>query len=286
MKNKYIIILFIVIGIFISSLITIYALNIIQPGKTIEAIAIPIAFLNIFATGYGAYLGAKISGENATRLMKKELIMSDFREHKKEDMRFLEKFSEIINEYNLNSEIDISNFSQHIISTLTANIDLSKVKTDLVDTSQIIGYPTELFIQDFGNCGTSAARLNNRLNEDIKNYIEIDLKKDKDNYQINTHEVTFHGLCDVYHLGHRTAEIKVTVHEKLTKLEDYPSKFIEAFSHKIDIGEMINYIIDRNKVEINKFIKQLNNNRLILKQLEFKNEEDLRLYILNYYVID
>lgn len=33
LKNKYIIILFIVIGIFISSLITIYALNKIQPEK-------------------------------------------------------------------------------------------------------------------------------------------------------------------------------------------------------------------------------------------------------------
>lgn len=212
--------------------------------------------------------------------------MSDFREHKKENLRFLEKFSEIINNYNLNSEIDISNFSQHIISTLTANIDLIKVKTDLVDTSQIIRYPTELFIQDFETCRTSAAMLNNRLNGYINNYIEIDLNVEKNNYLIGIHDVTFHGLCDVYHSGHRTAEIKVTVHEKLTKLEDYPGKLIEGFSHKIDIGEMINYIIDQNKVEINKFIKQLNNNRLILKQLEFKNEEDLRLYILNYYVID
>lgn|GEM_PF-4597859 len=286
MKNKYMIVLFVVIAVFVSSLIIVFALSIIQPGSTIEAIAIPIAILNIFATGYGAYLGAKISGENATRLMKNELIMSDFREHKKEDMRFLKEFSEIINNHNLYKEVDILTFSQRIIPTINANREFNKVKTELVDTSQIIGYPTELFIQDFGNCGISAARLNNRLNEDTKNYIEIDLKKDKDNYQINTHEVTFHGLCDVYHSGHRTAEIKVTVHEKLTKLEDYPSKCIERFSHKIVIGEMINYIIDQNKVEINKFIKQLNNNRLILKQLQFKNEEDLRLYILNYYEKD
>ncbi|TDM18146.1 hypothetical protein [Macrococcoides canis] len=286
MKNKYMTVLFVVIAIFVTSLITVFALSVIQPGSTIEAIAIPISFLNIFATGYGAYLGAKISGENATQLMKNELIMSDFKEHKKEDMRFLNKFSEIVNKYKLNSEIDISNFSQHIISTLNADRELNKVKTDLVDTSQIIRYPTEFFIQDFETCRTSAAMLNNRLNGYVKNYIEIDLNIEKNNYLINIHDVTFHGLCDVYRLGHRKTEIKVTVHEKLTKLEDYPGKFLEGFSHKIDIGEMIDYIIDQNKDEINKFIKQLNNNRLILKQLKFKNEGDLRLHILNYYEID
>lgn len=280
------IVLFVVIAIFVSSLIIVFALSIIQPGSTIEAIAIPIAFLNIFATGYGAYLGAKISGENATRLMKNELIMSDFREHKKEDMRFLKEFSEIINNHNLYKEVDILTFSQRIIPTINAKRYFNKVKTNLADTSQIIRYPTELFIQDFENCGNAAAILNNKLNRYTENYIINDLKINKKDYQINIQPVTFHGLCDVYHSGHRTTEIKVTVHEKLTKLEDYPSKFIEGFSHKIDIGEMINYIIDQNKVEINKFIKQLNNNRLILNQLQFKNEEDLRLYILNYYEKD
>lgn len=280
------IVLFVVIAIFVSSLIMVFALSIIQPGSTIEAIAIPIAVLNIFATGYGAYLGAKISGENATRLMKNELIMSDFREHKKEDMRFLKEFSEIINNHNLYKEVDILTFSQRIIPTINAKRYFNKVKTNLADTSQIIRYPTELFIQDFENCGIAAAILNNKLNRYTENYIINDLKINKKDYQINIQPVTFHGICDLYNDGLKTRNINAAYHKKVSNIQNYPRNFTKKISHTIDIGKMINCIIDQNKDEINKFIKQLNNNRLILKQLKFKNEEDLRLYILNYYEKD
>ncbi|QNR07835.1 hypothetical protein [Macrococcoides canis] len=88
MKNKYMIVLFVVIAIFVTSLITVFALSVIQPGSIIEAIAIPIAFLNIFATGYGAYLGAKISGENATKLMKEQLIITELIQNSKKTTYF------------------------------------------------------------------------------------------------------------------------------------------------------------------------------------------------------
>lgn len=283
MKNKYIIILFIVIGIFISSLITIYALNIIQPGKTIEAIAIPIAFLNIFATGYGAYLGAKISGENATKLMKNELIISDLREHKSADMVFLKEFSEIINRQKLYEEISMLNFSNRIVSTIVGLRELKKIITRLESTSQIIRFQTELFFEDFKKCEMSAQILNSRINRCIKKYIEHDLDIDIEKKSVQIYDGSFISLLNLYNLGHKKAKIKVEIHLVPNDKKIIYGESVDVFDHEVNLKSVVDFIIKDNNKEISNFIKQIKNNITILENLKFKNQEELRSYILQYY---
>lgn len=49
-----------------------YILSNIEPENKLEGYAIAISFIGIFATFGGAYLGAKIAGENANKLLEKE----------------------------------------------------------------------------------------------------------------------------------------------------------------------------------------------------------------------
>ncbi|MES3642360.1 hypothetical protein ABFV69_11485 [Staphylococcus saprophyticus] len=50
-----------------------YVLSNIDPKNKLQGYTIAISFVGIFATFGGAYLGAKISGENASKLSKKRI---------------------------------------------------------------------------------------------------------------------------------------------------------------------------------------------------------------------
>lgn len=271
LKNKYIIILFIVIGIFISSLITIYALNKIQPGKTIEAIAIPLSFLNIFATGYGAYLGAKISGENATQLMKDQLIITELIQNSKNDYLFLKDFENIIDQkfsFNLNekNKLDIL-FNYNKAFNLLNEIGHE-------DVSAIIKYPFDEFISLFKNVSTQLDNIEYNFVLHLNSYGKEQLFLKEDDFDKIIEDISFELAYTTYTEG-RPLRIPYLV----TSNKDYiEHKYIEINSEEYFHKLLIDF-----KVEIDDLIKLIDNLNLNYNKLQFKKNEDLKRYIFNFY---
>ncbi|QNR08226.1 hypothetical protein [Macrococcoides canis] len=282
-KNNYFYHWSLVFIVFIVSLYISWLFYLSNKTNVIEVASLFIGFITVFATGYGAYLGAKISGENATKLMKNELIMSDLREHKSADMEFLKEFSEIFNRHKLYEEINRQNFSNRIISTIMACREFNKTNTSLESTSQIIRYQTELFIQDLKKCGISAEILNNKLNRNINNYIKNELNIDDERKSVQIYDVIFIGLLDLYNLGHERVKIKVEIHLVPDEIDILYQELVDKFDHEVNLKNIVDFIFKENDKEINNFINQIKNNITILNNLKFKNQEELRNYILQYY---
>ncbi|HDE4337210.1 TPA: hypothetical protein PDW96_000779 [Staphylococcus aureus] len=56
-----------------------YIISSIDPNHSITGYSIAISFVGVFATFGGAYLGAKISGENALKIANRDIETSKFK---------------------------------------------------------------------------------------------------------------------------------------------------------------------------------------------------------------
>lgn len=70
-----------------------YVLSNIDPKNKLQGYTIAISFIGVFATFGGAYLGAKISGENASKLAKKESMINDLNRTMESNNKVLESFN-------------------------------------------------------------------------------------------------------------------------------------------------------------------------------------------------
>lgn len=64
-----------------------YILSDIDPKNKLEGYTIAISFIGIFATFGGAYLGAKIAGDNANKLLEKEYEKKSIKDREKIKIR-------------------------------------------------------------------------------------------------------------------------------------------------------------------------------------------------------
>lgn len=92
-------------------------------------IEVSLLFLGLFATFGGAYLGAKVSGENASQIAKKERIISSV-------MNNLEFNKDILNDFNLNITKDLKeiiemNNLKDIDSLIVFYVKLTRLKGNL-----------------------------------------------------------------------------------------------------------------------------------------------------------
>lgn len=71
-----------------------YIISSVDPKHSITGYSIAISFIGIFATFGGAYLGAKISGDNAVKLAKKESMINDLRNTIEYSNKVLDKFND------------------------------------------------------------------------------------------------------------------------------------------------------------------------------------------------
>lgn len=67
------IVLIIILAIISFVLVVGYIISSVDPNHSITGYSIAISFVGVFATFGGAYLGAKISGDNALKLQKREI---------------------------------------------------------------------------------------------------------------------------------------------------------------------------------------------------------------------
>ncbi|MEB8115638.1 hypothetical protein [Staphylococcus saprophyticus] len=151
-KTKITIIVIISLIIFAFIFTVGYILSNVDPENKLEGYTIAISFIGIFATFGGAYWGAKVSGEKASKIAKNQMIMDDLKMYSTNNREFLNDFDEtinkdLINEVHNKSEIlDILEFQAYRVKVRNlyeqvANCEL-KYKGEL---SHSVFYPFELY---------------------------------------------------------------------------------------------------------------------------------------------
>ncbi|MCG7419633.1 hypothetical protein MHJ97_04195, partial [Macrococcus epidermidis] len=80
------------------------------------SLTLSISVISLFATFGGAYLGAKVSGEYATKTMKEQIIMSDLKEKSDDNIKFLNEFSTLNDRYIFKQPLNFSTqlFNYHL----------------------------------------------------------------------------------------------------------------------------------------------------------------------------
>lgn len=276
------IVLFVVIAIFVSSLIIVFALSIIQPGSTIEAIAIPIAFLNIFATGYGAYLGAKISGDNATKLMKEQLVISEFNQNSKADITFLREFNDLIKYYNFekfaNEKLDVK-YIYNFVDLYNKLIEL-----DFMTCSSIIKFEFLNLISEFEKVYYVSDSLIYKLNKSINDYyLENCYETCKENTTVRVSGLSFEKLNVNYCQKKEKSRVYVAKYDKYGYVNGNNE---DDFYDYINVEEAYNYITSKYQVDIMKNYSLLKDLYSLYNNLTVKKEDELGEIILNYYSIN
>ncbi|PTG40503.1 hypothetical protein BUY24_10135, partial [Staphylococcus cohnii] len=158
-----------------------YILSNIDPENKLEGYTIAISFIGIFATFGGAYLGAKISGENASKIANNQMIMDDLKTYSINNRNFLKDFDENIdkvlikkihNKRELEKAVELQNYKLSI-DELNRKVVKCGIKYD-DELSHSVFYPFELYriklyyLKDY---------LNNIENKMVKKYEEIIYKE-------------------------------------------------------------------------------------------------------------
>lgn len=282
MKIKYISILFIVIGYFITSLIVVYALNVIQPGKAVEAIAIPIAFLNIFATGYGAYIGAKISGENASKLMKDQIIITELNQNSYNDITFLSSFNEILftlDFHKINKDkIDIEDIY------MFKKVFLKLLDLEFRSCSSIIKFEYMNFIDEYKKINENIDALINKLDKSINEYfLKEELKLNEEDFKVKVTNVEFKNILQNKRWNKKTIETYVFIYNLKKNITLYNDKEKVDSIYEIDVNDCFRYIYHKYNKEIGDTLLLLADLLKTYSNITIKNEKDLSKFVLKYY---
>lgn len=170
-----------------------YILSNIDPDNKLEGYIIAISFIGIFATFGGAYLGAKISGENASKLAKKESMINDLNRTMESNNKVLENF----NNKNLKRTLDFYSNKNDLKNTFEVNNFIVnffefkekfrhfKLNNNFESTFPLISY-------DFKELETRIKYLGDELwkyNDEINNYLEELIKK----YGLDNHTILGKG---------------------------------------------------------------------------------------------
>lgn len=112
-----------------------------------DSFSIVIAFIGIFATFGGAYVGAKISGDNAIKISKNQMIMEDLKNKQTENKKSIEKFEKVANFTNNVEKIEnISQVIEYNIAIDLLRRELTRlILTDKDKLSSIVYYPYYIY---------------------------------------------------------------------------------------------------------------------------------------------
>lgn len=86
-----------------------YILSNVDPENKLEGYTIAISFIGIFATFGGAYLGAKISGENSKEIFKKDLKLRNIENNITGNIAVLKNIEKIKTEIDENNKLNDNN---------------------------------------------------------------------------------------------------------------------------------------------------------------------------------
>ncbi|QYA39229.1 hypothetical protein KYI09_06290 [Macrococcoides caseolyticum] len=266
----------IIISLYICWLFFLY-----KKEDVIEVTSLFIGFISVFATGYGAYIGAKISGDNATNLMKDQLILSEFEKNSNNDIEFLQKFNNIVHNFNLNNSIQDKDIYLRIDNYILARDEFDKLKTKGV--SRLIRYDYEIFKENYDDEVAKIEGFIRILDKKIEEFTDEKLNINLKDYAIRVDGVDYKKVKEALVRNDELIQYKYTIYKTDNENNSF-TIFISEFCRNSTL-ELYNYIKDNTEKE-NKKIIQISINILDnLNKLQFKSPKDINEYVLEYYKI-
>ncbi|MCD8763627.1 MULTISPECIES: hypothetical protein [Staphylococcus] len=266
--------LYVVLGVFsgiIGSSIMIFIIYNYEYKK--EFIKITISIVGLFATFGGAYLGAKISGNNAIKLAKKERLIDDMMINNQSNKNFLRKIrstylinrldNSLINKIIKNS-YDLNNYRRAVV-TLNQECKYIISITDLDSLSNIVAFEYDNIFKSIDQLSTFIGMHYANLVENVTNQIK-DLGYD--NFEILSYESQMEFRI--------FKKFNKYIYIRIRDLDDYSKQEWIRLKLKEFNGLLNKKTID----EINEFINDVKKEWL---NVSFKESNQLREYIVEYF---
>lgn len=148
-----------------------YILSNIDPENKLEGYTIAISFIGIFATFGGAYLGAKIAGDNASKLLEKEYEKKSIKDREKIKIRlsmsmdFIVKINDrIVNAYSMKRIASRLHKEKEFLLDEKYNIKMYRPENKVYFKNKYCEYD---------NCVVDEIKLPIRSYEELTEYIRI-----------------------------------------------------------------------------------------------------------------
>lgn len=269
LKDILTIVLVITLAIISFVLVVGYIISYVDPKHSITGYSIAISFVGVFATFGGAFLGAKISGENANNLAKKENMINDLRSTLHYNNRILDEFNNkglpIKCELNLNTRnfhdvLDI-NICHMRVMELKSEYD-SFVKTNNFENLfPLLSYQFDVLttkLIDFQDCSFESI---NKINKQLHNILS---QKGYENFEI----CGFNSGISMHKDGEKNNIIVDIIYKNNQEKVKVDIREVNKALNKKDI-ENINYSLIKARECWNNF--------------QFKCKKDIRDFIAEYY---
>ncbi|WP_239762229.1 hypothetical protein [Mammaliicoccus sp. I-M35] len=269
MKDKVQLFFIIVLGVIGFILFFGFVLSNIDPDNKLEAYTLAISFVGIFATFGGAYLGAKVSGENASKLAKKESMINDLRNTLQYNNKILDEFNReglsfeleiYLSDRNFNNVLEFNSY--HIkFMELKSNYDFFVKKNNFENLFPLLSY-------EFSELKEMLNVLEDNLFKCISN-INIKVQELVDQQGYNNFSIYGYGSGLSMYRDEKEGIVIVEI-----------SHNNEIEKVKIDLIEIDKAI---NNTDIENVYLALKNARVYWDNFKFKSKTDIRNFIAEYY---
>ncbi|MDH9161323.1 hypothetical protein PYL56_08070 [Staphylococcus succinus] len=229
--------------------------------KQYEKIDVTVGIVGLFTTFLGAYLGAKIAGNESRNLFKQEMKMNDLSRNMDvnlnvlEDIEYVKRKIDFINELNRNSKfLEPSSLRQLQATSKEASYTLESLKNGNINKASVVLYSDiQNFYKEFKN-----------FNYKIQNMIDTDATRDLfKNVKKNEIPMGLIGLWrDLYE-----------------ESDNYLYFLVDNGREEITKKISVDLIIEKNKsffeekkVEIKNLAHKINDS---FNNMQYKNREDL-----------
>lgn len=245
-----------------------YVLSNIDPKNKLQGYTIAISFVGIFATFGGAYLGAKISGENASKLAKRESMINDLNRTMESNNKVLGSFNTIglkrnldfyLNKNDLKNTFDVNNFIINFFD-FKEMFRHFKINNDFESTFPLLSYDFKELETRIDDLGKEFWKYNVGINSYLNNLIK--------EYGYNNHNTRGRGSG--------LALFKIDDENAILETEN--------LGNQVDINlknSEVNKAI--NNDELRNINKELENFKEYWSGFKFKTKDDIRDFIAEYY---
>lgn len=245
-----------------------YVLSNIDPKNKLQGCTIAISFVGIFATFGGAYLGAKISGENASKLAKRESMINDLNRTMESNNKVLGSFNTIglkrnldfyLNKNDLKNTFDVNNFIINFFD-FKEMFRHFKINNDFESTFPLLSYDFKELETRIDDLGKEFWKYNVGIDSYLNNLIK--------EYGYNNHNTRGRGSG--------LALFKIDDENAILETEN--------LGNQVDINlknSEVNKAI--NNDELRNINKELENFKEYWSGFKFKTKDDIRDFIAEYY---
>ncbi|MBF2323512.1 hypothetical protein [Staphylococcus epidermidis] len=239
-----------------------------------ESFIAAITFFSIFATFGGAYLGAKMSGDNTLKLAKKERLIDDLIKTSENNSEFLRKnkflrlkkqLDTCFIDKKIKNGWDLNKYRRSLINLELNFNDLLK-NTNLSNLSNIIAYEYRELLKSIENLNKFLSNAYSALYQNTMTLLE---KKGHHDFKIIEFEsqifINENVVKDI-----EGEKISINIKNKIENKEEWVEVDLEKFNTQID------------KKTLNKLNELINEVEKEWLNINFKEIDQLRKYIVEY----